>query len=276
MLLFINYWIVYKYDASILLITWSDTCNHKRKWSAMNRTQKFGIGVGVVLVSLVLILGYFGFVPVLSDLMGANKGRDLGIKFTAADYDSARSKLGFTLGTNPADAPPVDSITIEGFKPVTATLTSAELTALVNKLAEKWRYCPLENAQVRINSDGSLEIQGTLLLGRFNGFAQAINMPDSILGKFSPILAVIQTNPSFYMKCSLSITNGVAQSLINEIQIGKVDIPAADLPAIQSSFNSFLERVAQEPTGLIRNVSFGDGVINIEGNLPTEISLSPP
>lgn len=242
----------------------------------MNRIQKVGIGVGLVLVSVVLILGYLGLVPILSDLMGSNKGRDLGIKFTTADYDSARSKLGFTLSPGPSNAPPEDSYKISGFKPVTATLTSAELTALVNKLAEKWKYCPLDGAQIRINSDGSLEVQGTLLLDRFEGFAQAIKMPDSILVKISDVLAATKTNPSFYMKCSFSITEGAAQSVINQIQIGKVDIATTDLPIIQSSFNSFLERVAKEPTGLIKNMSFGNGVVNIEGMIPTEISLSPP
>jgi hypothetical protein len=242
----------------------------------MNRTTKVGIGVGAVLLTVVLILGYLGFVPILSDLMGANRGRDLGVSYTTADYDFARSKLGFTLNTSSPDVFPADSITVGGFKPLTATLTSAELTALVNKLTDTWKYFPLENVQIRINSDGSLEIQSTLLLNRFEGFAQAIKMSESTLSKIRPVLAIIQTNPSFYMKCSFTIKDGVAQSTFSQIQIGKVDMGVSDIAVMQTSFNSFLENIAQAPKGSFTNMSFGNGVVNIEGNLPTEISLTPP
>ncbi len=61
-----------------------------------------GLLVSVIIAAL--ILGYFGFVPGLSDVMGANTPRDLGVKATASSLSSAKSKLGVTFNTLPADA----------------------------------------------------------------------------------------------------------------------------------------------------------------------------
>jgi hypothetical protein len=242
----------------------------------MNRNKKLGIGVGTIIVVSVLILGYLGFVPILSDLMGSTKPGDLGVKYTTADYDSAIKKLNITVNTISSDEPPVDSIIISKIKPISTSLTSAELTAFLNNLANKWKFCPINNIQVLIHQDGTVELQGTLLPDRFDGFAEAIKMPDSLKNQITPYLAVIKTNPPLYMKGSFSITNGEVQSLISKIQIGKVDIPADEVQKIQTSFSTFLQNIARPPRNLLRNVSFGNGVVNIDGSMPTEVDLSPP
>jgi hypothetical protein len=242
----------------------------------MDKNKKIGIGVGAVLLVAVLVLGYLGFVPGLSDLMGANKGRDLGISYTDADYDSAKRKLGFDLGLNPVETPPEDSYKLSDFKPVSTTLTSEELTALMNELTDSWKYFPLDNIQVKINSDNTMEIQSTLLLDRFDGFAKAVKLNDSVVSKINAVISVIKTNPSFYMKGKFTINNGVTESNITQIQIGKVDIPASQLPEIDASVNSLVDRVIQEPVGILKNLSCENSLLKIDGNFPSSISLAPP
>jgi hypothetical protein len=239
--------------------------------AVMKRNTKIGIGIGAVLLTVVLILGYYGFVPFLSDLMGANKNRDLGVKFTNSDYDSSIKKLGLVINTNLTDTTPLNSYDVNK-KTVakTTTLNSAELTALANKLADSWIYFPLDNIQIRINSDGSVEILSTLILNRFEGFASAMKMPDSTLNIIRPIIAMIQTNPSFYIKGSIAINNGVAQSTLSQVQIGNINVSSSDLKTVQTYLDLFLEKQH------LTNVTFGNEVVNIEGNIPTALSFTPP
>lgn len=53
----------------------------------------FGIFL-VIILGIVLVLGYFGFVPGVSNLLGSNKPRDLEVRTTAAEYDSYIKKAG--------------------------------------------------------------------------------------------------------------------------------------------------------------------------------------
>ena len=46
----------------------------------------------IIVVGAVLLLGYLGFIPGLSTIFGSDKPRDLGVKYTYADYVSAAQK----------------------------------------------------------------------------------------------------------------------------------------------------------------------------------------
>ncbi len=241
----------------------------------MNRNQKIAIGLGGVVIVAILALGYLGFVPGLSDLMGVNKGKDLGVKYTNADYDSAIKKLNLTLTVNPPGSK--ETVVIQGAGDVDTTLNSAELTALVNKLAEKWMYFPLNNTQIRINSDGSVEMQGMLLIDRFDGFADAIDLSESARSQMGVYTSMIKTNPSFYMKFTLSVAEYKVQSNLSEIKIGGINVSTGDLAGLQSTFKNYIENVIDRPPRVsIRTITFGSDSVHIVGTLPTEISLSPP
>jgi len=46
----------------------------------------------LVVIAAVLVLGFLGFIPGVSALFGANKPRDLGVKYTEADLQEIRTK----------------------------------------------------------------------------------------------------------------------------------------------------------------------------------------
>lgn len=236
---------------------------------------KVGLASFGVIVVAVLILGYMGFIPVLSDLLGANRTQNLGIKYTDADYNSATSKLGITLAPNSVNS--TSKILIKGASDVDTTLNSAELTALVNKLAEKWKSFPLANTQIRINSDGSVEVVGSILNERFNDFAQAINLPDAVKSEMAIYSTVVKTNPSFYMKFTLSVNEGVVQSHLDAIKVGNVQVPASEIDGLQGSLHNFLQSTLVHQSKItIKDMVFSDNSVHVVGTLPTELSLSPP
>ena len=240
----------------------------------MDRDKQIGIGIIVFCLISFLVLGYLGFIPFLSDLMGANNPRNLNVKYSQSDLDSAKAKLGVTITTNSLDSS--DSITILNPSPVKTSLNSAELTAFVNYLADNWKDCPVKSLQVLINNDGTLEVSGTILTDRFDGFADAIHMSDSSRNEVKPILTMVKSNPSFYVKCSLAVTNGAVTSSFNTIQIGGVSVPNNEVALFKGYFESFIANISKSPKNMITNLSFENGQMNLEGSFPKEITISTP
>ena len=238
--------------------------------------KKIGLGAGIAVLAVVLLLGFLGFVPVLSDILGANRGLDLGVKYTKTDYDSAINKLGITITPLAPGLPPSDSVVVHGSHIVNQTLTSTELTALENSLSDTWAYFPFRDSQIRINHDGSVEVQAKLPVDRFDGFAAALKLPDSVKNEFGSYADLIKTSPSFYMKFTLSIKDGKAQSSISSLKVGMIDVPASELAGIQSAYTSLVQTLADRSPRVIDELTFGDGSMHIVGTLGNEISLSPP
>lgn len=240
----------------------------------MERNRKNVIGIIVILLIGVLVLGYLGFVPYLSDFLGVNKPVDLNVKYTNSDYESARSKLGITIDKTNTDTN--YSIKILDVKPVTTQLNSAEATALINYLADNWKDCPIQNIQMKINNDGTVEISGIILPERFDGFAKAVSMSDTTKITISPILAIVKSNPSFYAKLTTTISNGVVTSNISNIQVGKATLSTSDVAKIQEILVHYLTGISTPPVKNIENLSFQNGNMIVTGAFPTHISLVPP
>ena len=68
------------------------------------------ITIGALVIIAVLVFGYLGFVPGVSNLFGSNKPKDLGVIYTAADY----ARNGTTHTILPAGALPENSIVFSG------------------------------------------------------------------------------------------------------------------------------------------------------------------
>ena len=56
--------------------------------------KKWLIVVLVLILIPTLVLGYLGFVPGVSAIMGSNRPRDLGVRYTEADLSSLMAKNG--------------------------------------------------------------------------------------------------------------------------------------------------------------------------------------
>ena len=232
-----------------------------------------GLLVSVIIAAL--ILGYFGFVPGLSDVMGANTPRDLGVKATASSLSSANSKLGVTFSTLPADAVGAASLSETGSHPVSATLTSEEVTALLNDHAAKWKYYPIDNIQVRINPDNTIEMSGVLRIDRWSGYADAIGLPESVRSQVRPYLSLLLTNPSIYMKGTLSIQGNV-QLYISDLQLGRVSSPQGLTDNFIGVIQAFVQYVSSLYQIQVSQMYAQGGALVLVASAPTNVALSPP
>ena len=95
----------------------------------MGFIKRFVVGLIVVIIVVVLGLGYLGFVPGVSKILGSDKPRDLGITYTAADLKSITSK-NHVQRIVLESAPDIkSSFVLQGSQAMTNVFTDKEITA---------------------------------------------------------------------------------------------------------------------------------------------------
>lgn len=113
----------------------------------------FFLAILLLILAPILVLGYFGFIPGVSNLFGSNKPRDLKIRYTEENRLAARAKTKVEYGELSADTPASTSLVRTGSRPVKFEMSSAEVTSLMNN--RPWKYFPYSDVQVKFNADGS-------------------------------------------------------------------------------------------------------------------------
>jgi hypothetical protein len=237
--------------------------------------KKLLTGLIVTTILIILVFGYFGFVPGVSNLMGANIPIDLGVMPTTTDLASVNSKLGVTYSTLPASAIGKASLSETGSRQINVQLTSEEVTALINDHSSRWKYYPIEDVQVRINTDNTVELSGVLRVDRWSGYADAIGLNEETRGQVRPFLSYVVTNPSVYMKGSISL-GGYAQIDLTDTQIGRISLPRDQINNYAGTLEYFAYEVSHLYQLQISQMSVQGGSLLVAGSIPTNVALSPP
>lgn len=190
----------------------------------MKKVLKILLKIIIPILIIIIIFGYLGFVPIISDILGTNKPKDLGVKFTEKDFESARKKTGVTYEVLKGDIKPEESLKYSGKRSVKMELTSSELTALIYE--RKWKYYPFKKWTVKINEDDTVETSGQIIsnklidalksfgidlekLSLFNydkflvsGVFGSLQNPqiERFYSLLNQISRFVKSNPSFYIK----------------------------------------------------------------------------
>lgn len=192
----------------------------------MKKGWKVFIGTVVVVV---LVLGWFGFVPGLSSIMGTNKAIDLGVTYTEEDLKSAIAKSGATYEAISGDPAANESISFSGSHEVNTSWTSAEMTALSND--RPWKYYPIKDVQIRINPDNTAEMSGVFSEKKLEGYATAIGTPQEVVDR----LNLLPAEAAFYIKGTMALSeNQVSKFDITSAKLNRLPVP----PGILLSVNT--------------------------------------
>jgi hypothetical protein len=234
------------------------------------------IGILAVVMVVVLVAGYFGFVPGVSSLFGSDKPRDLGVTYTQADYQSAREKGNIQRISLPEDTPPEQSLSFSGQQDADFNLTEEEVTALIGE--KSWRYFPVHDCQVRFNADGTGEFSGVLELDTLKDYARARGYSEDDLKVATDWIsrfAVLQKNMPFYMKGTASVVNGNIDFDVQELQFGRISVPASQMNDHKYELIDLLEEGFSHIEGFsINNFSITNGQMHFDGTLPTSVTRS--
>jgi hypothetical protein len=195
-----------------------------------------------------LTVGYLGFIPGVSDVMGTNKPIDLGVEYTAMDLNSANQKLSELYSAS---------------KPTQIQLTSNELTALLASQSERSESIPLQQPQVKVTETG-VQVSGILDVEKFSKITETSKLSSSLKSQIETAASFVKTNPSIYMDMSIGIQDGELQTTINSVKIGQVNISREQL---KSNTDMLTEEIKQglESSGIkIQSLKTVDGKMGIQ------------
>ena len=243
----------------------------KKKHKAL---KIFGIAFGSLILILVLFAGWLGFVPGLSNLMGARTPKDLGVSWTEADFESYKVKTGTTLydfadaHENP-DKPGKKTVFADPKTVQDLQLTQEEITAAINNLG--WSWLPATNVQVRLSND-TVEVSGNLKLDHveeFINFIGGVGYSESDVSKAVDYGRTMAQGASFYAKGNASVTNNQLSFDLQKIQIGRLSVPMDVSSNVINTGGSNSINNAKHLD--VQSATVGDGALNFTGTYPTTI-----
>jgi len=230
----------------------------------MKFLKGLAITIGALVIVAVLVLGYLGFVPGVSNLFGSNKPKDLGVTYTAADSASAHAKNGTTHTILPAGSVP--SIVFSGSHPVNTVYTQAEMNAIINNT--QWTNYPLKDCQLKINPDNTVEFSGIIITNRLKAYEAALNLGDS-LHPITDLLKHIPDDPAFYAKGTVEIENGqIVNTDITEFKLGNLTLTNQVDNNLQTLINHVYTEIAAYPGLSITTLKITNGKVQFVGTLP--------
>lgn len=230
--------------------------------------------VTVLLLLPILFLGWLGFVPGLSDLLGATKPRNLGVQYTEADYKSYLVKTDITLqdfATAPAN-PEKPGKFIVFANPKTFTdlsVTQEELTAAINEV--DWLWMPVKNAQVRL-SNGVVEVSGnvnTQYASEFIRFIGGVGYSQSDVDTAVSWAQKFAADAPVYIKATASVENDQLAFQLDEILIGRFNIPMDIASTVLSTGTT--NAIINTKDLVATSAKPVDGAMLFTGSLPTTV-----
>ncbi len=251
-------------------------------------TKVWLVILAVIILVPVIFFALAGYIPGLSALFGATKPRDLGVTYTEEDKNSAIKKSGATYGELPSSTSDGSSIQFVGSHEINTSWSSAEMTALLND--RPWKYWPISDVQLRINSDNTVEMSGVVSAEKLRGYGAGIGVPGAVIDRVS----LLPAEAAFYLKGSGSLSdNKVASFDISNAQLGRLSIPTSVLLSYQKIIDhAYAEDVVSELSkysgkkGAIvdfingrlswvsgffaKKAEFSEGKVYFEGSLPDE------
>lgn len=250
--------------------------NIEKTKNKKHRIWPWLVGAGlIIIVTPILVLGFFGFMPGISSLMGTNKPKNLGVSYTAADYASYQQKTGAQF-LDSATAP--QSTTDPGSKEIftnpkqmDVNLTQEEITAMLNSTG--WALMPIKNAQVRLGNN-TVEISGNLDASAISSFAKSIGGAGYSQSDIDTATswAKLLGNPPIYIKANASITNNVLDLSVTEAKVGFLSIPASVTGDLlkAGSYNIKNNSAMYD----VQHASATDGQLHFVGTAPTTIYIN--
>lgn len=195
-----------------------------------------------------LTVGYLGFVPGVSDVMGTNKPIDLGVEYTATDLNSANQKLSQLYSAS---------------KPTQIQLTSNELTALMADQSEKSESIPIQQPQVKVTETG-VQISGILDVEKFSKITETSGISSSLKSQIESAARLVKTNPSIYLDMSIDVQDGELQTMINSAKIGQINIPREQLKSNTSMLTEEMKQTLESSGIKIQSLKTVDGKMGIQ------------
>ncbi|KKR06089.1 MAG: hypothetical protein UT34_C0001G0129 [candidate division WS6 bacterium GW2011_GWF2_39_15] len=202
------------------------------------------------------------------------KPKTVSVNYSQKDYDGLTQKLGYTakIVDIEGEIQPANSIANSGVKEVDSDITNVEATAAMNHWADSWKYAPLTNSSVKINSDDSFEYSGTFSVTRALGYASATGVPQSLVDTVSKYIKPFGGSFPVYLKGKVEILNNSVNADLSSVRVSFLSIPSDTINKYAGEVNNFVsERLSPDSKYKIEQFKIKEGKFILKGKLPEKI-----
>lgn len=220
----------------------------------------------IPIIAVVLILGYLGFIPVVSGWFGSDKPQDLGAAWSEIDRASANEKYGQEFVDIESGQNPNTILRASRANSIDAVFTGKEIAAHVEETH------PVKDVQVVFHADGSFEASGRIDKSRIVNFLRATGVERvDEAGVLATIDRYLPGNPVFYMKGRGSVTNDQAKLDLDQAKIGRLPLSTS---AFAEGLVAYAETImANVPHFDPESVSITDGQLRYLGTAPAIVPV---
>lgn len=230
----------------------------------------------VILMIPLLLLGYMGLIPGLSNLMGTANPRDLGVRYSQNDVVTYKQKTSIQF-KDYSDAPadpknPAEKAVVSDVISVSeVNLTQEEITALLSTNTYSWM--PVKDIQVRL-TDNTIELSGSLNIDKIEEFNQYISGNNTASQDINSALAWakrLRNKAPVYIKANASIIDNKLSFKLLDAEIGRLSIPLGSTGDDLSSGRATGNTASQFFSA--KSAKLTDGSLKFQGTYPTIIYL---
>ena len=197
---------------------------------------------------------------------------------TAQSGSQSTGQVAQGIGLN-GQVPGQEGKTVQftGQRPLTVTRTSEQLTALANSSDLKtWKYYPVQNVQIRINGDGSVDSSGRVASDRLLAALSrpGLDMTTEERGFMTDYGSMLKGNPAFYIKFTGGVTNNKVNVNFSRAEIAGIAAPSDAMGEVNNHVMSLVMRKMIKVPGLnIKSLTFQSGKMNFDGTVPDKIYM---
>ena len=217
----------------------------------------------------------FVFLVILFILAGAVifyllQPKTLGIRFTAADLESAKSKIKVTTVPLPTNSPIDQTLIVSGSHPVDTSFTSEELSALADNRHKDYAYFPFRNVQIRVNNDGSVEGGATVNYQDAVNYLVSLGVSASDIAEGAAKFKIPNASLPVYLKVSGSVENNQSTIDVHQAKIANIGIPQNYITDYSPALNNLIDSIIQDrqPSVNINKLEVSGSQVHFKGTSP--------
>jgi hypothetical protein len=239
--------------------------------------KKFLLTIGSIIILLLLILGglatYFGFVPGLSDSF-VNRV-DLGIENDPQLSLDLRNEVGIQYNISENELPTDKDLIYEGVLDIEESLTSQQVTSILNSVKAELSSMPFSNVQIRINEDGTTEASFNLNIETTVNEARKLGYTDEQIEEGKKYLGVLGDSVYVYAKIAFDIENDELTVNPYVFRIQNFNVPTGITKMVADvGSNAIEDRLAQVPNLHIQSLKQVENRLNFTGTIPQSVRIA--
>ena len=239
--------------------------------------KKFLITLSLIIVILLLIAvgiaAYFGFIPGLSNTFV--KEVDLGIENDPQLSLDLREKTGVQFNIPESEFPIDKEVIYEGELNIDESLTSEQITSILNTVKTQHSSIPFSNVQIRINEDGTSEASFNLNIETTVNEARKLGYTEEQIEQGKKYLGVLGNSVYIYTKLSFDISND--QLMVNPyaFRIQNFNVPTAITKMVAEVGSRAIEdRLSKVPNLSIDSLKQEGDKLNFKGTIPQSVRVA--